>query len=267
MNILHIWAIVLRQIYLMRSNYTRIISLFFWITVDILLWGFLTHYLNYINKSEVNFVNLLLGAVLFWDFFNRIMYGVVMGFLEDVWARSFVNLFCSPILLKEYLAGLILSSLIVGSVALGIMISVAFFIFGLSFLVYGWVAWVSLIVLLLFGISFGILAISIMLRFGPSAEWLIWPLPAVLSCFVGIFYPIEILPSWMQVISRILPASYVFELLRQIVLRQPLNYANLIISFVLVFIYLAFFSWIFYLIYINSLKTGRIARYSAENVV
>ncbi|MCX7661326.1 MAG: ABC transporter permease, partial [Candidatus Omnitrophica bacterium] len=254
------------RIYLIRSNYTRIVSLFFWIIVDILLWGFLTHYLNHINKSEVNFVTLLLGAVLFWDFFNRIMYGVVMGFLEDVWARSFVNLFCSPILLKEYLAGLILSSLIVGSIALGIMVFIACFIFGLSFLAYGWVALFSLIILLLFGISFGILAISIMLRFGPSAEWLIWPLPAVLAPFVGIFYPVEILPSWMQGISRVLPASYVFESLRQVVLRQTLNYTHLGISFILVCGYLAFFSWLFYLIYIDTLKSGRIARYSAENI-
>jgi len=250
----------------MRSNYSRIISLFLWITVDIFLWGFLTHYLNKITKPEFDFVQLLLGAILFWDFFTRIMHGVAMGFLEDVWSRNFVNLFCSPILLWEYLAGLLLSSLIIGSIALCIMSYIACFVFNLKLLNYGFMIFYFLIVLFIFGISLGILSISVILRFGPSAEWVIWPLPAVISPFAGIFYPVEILPGWMQFISRVLPASYIFESLRTIVLSKPVSILNFPLSFLLALIYLGICWFIFYLTYNYCLKTGLFAKYSAENI-
>lgn len=267
MNFLHIWAIVLRQFYLIRSNYMRIISIFLWITVDILLWGFLTRYLNYINKEGIDFIKLLLGAVLFWIFFNRIMYGVTMGFLEDVWARNFFNLFCSPITIKEYLWGLVLSSLIIGSFTFFITSLIASTMFKLSLFVYRVIFFYALFSLFVFGTALGILAISIMLRFGPSAEWVIWPLPAIISPFSGIFYPVSILPRWMKIVSKVLPPSYVFESLRGMILSGTVDYLNLFWGLVIAFIYLVFFCLIFYLTYNHCLKIGSIARYSAENIV
>ena len=29
-----------------------------------------------------------------------------------------------------------------------------------------------------------------MLRLGPAAEWFIWPIPALISPFAGVFYPL-----------------------------------------------------------------------------
>ena len=37
--------------------------------------------------------SMLLGAVLLWDFFSRVMHGVTTTFFEDVWSRNFLNLF------------------------------------------------------------------------------------------------------------------------------------------------------------------------------
>src|SRR3989304_421487 len=43
------------------------------------------------------------------------------------------------------------------------------------------------------------------------------PSPALISPFAGVFYPISTLPQWMQVISHLLPPSYIFESIRAIV--------------------------------------------------
>jgi hypothetical protein len=88
-------AILLRQYYLMRGNLSRLLSPVVWVTIDILLWGFITKYLNTVASSGFNFVPALLGAVLLWDFFSRVMYGVTMAFFEDVWSRNFLNIFAS----------------------------------------------------------------------------------------------------------------------------------------------------------------------------
>lgn len=85
-------AIVLRQYYLVRGSAARIVPLFAWVAVDIVLWGFITRYLNSVTASGFNFVPVLLGAVLLWDFFSRVMHGVTMAFFEDVWSRNFRSL-------------------------------------------------------------------------------------------------------------------------------------------------------------------------------
>ena len=87
------FAIVLRQFYLLRGSVSRVIPLFAWVAVDMVLWGFLTRYLNTVASPGFNFVPALLGAVLLWDFFIRIMHGINMAFLEDVWSRNFLNIF------------------------------------------------------------------------------------------------------------------------------------------------------------------------------
>ena len=111
MSSARISAIVLRIFYLYRGSPQRVFPIFVWVAVDILLWGFLTRYLNSVSRAEVNFVPALLGAVLLWDFLTRVMQGVTMAFFEDVWSRNFLNLFATPLRTSEYLAGLIISSI------------------------------------------------------------------------------------------------------------------------------------------------------------
>src|SRR5450759_590324 len=110
MRLRPIAAIVLRQLYLMRSSPVRVLPMIAWVAVDIVLWGFIARYLNSVTATGMNFVASLLGAVLFWDFFTRVMQGVTMAFFEDVWSRNFLNVFATPLLISEYLTGLILSS-------------------------------------------------------------------------------------------------------------------------------------------------------------
>src|SRR5512140_722445 len=90
-------AVVLRQAYLLRGSPARVVPLFAWVAVDIVLWGYLTRYLNTVAAAGFDFVPALLGAVLLWDFFSRVMHGVSMAFFEDVWSRNFLNVFAAPI--------------------------------------------------------------------------------------------------------------------------------------------------------------------------
>lgn len=160
----------------------------------------------------------MLGAVLLRDFFLRVMQGVTMVFFEDVWTRNFLNLFATQLTIAEYVGGLVLSSVATSAVGLVVMLVLATGVFGLSFFSYGLVLIPFLLVLFLFGIAFGVFASAMVLRLGPASEWLVWPIPAVLTPFAGVFYPLSTLPQWMQHIGHLLPPSYVFEDIRKIVL-------------------------------------------------
>jgi ABC-2 type transport system permease protein len=259
-------AIVLRQLYLMRGSPQRVLPIFAWVAVDILLWGFITRYLNAVGHSGFNFVPALLGAVLLWDFLTRVMQGVTMAFFEDVWSRNFLNFFATPLRISEYLAGLVATGVGTSLVALAVMLVLAWAAFGLSFAGLGLVLAPFLMVLFLTGIALGITGASIVLRLGPAAEWLIWPIPTLVSPFVGVFYPVTILPGWMQAISRILPPTYVFEGLRAVVAGKPAAWDRLAIGLALAVVFVVLACAVFAAVYRYAIRTGLIARYSAETV-
>lgn len=259
-------AIATRMYYLYRSSPTRIMPLFGWVAIDIILWGFITRYLNSVSGSGFNFVPVMLGAVLMWDFFSRVMQGVTMAFFEDVWSRNFLNVFATPLLVSEYVCGLVLTSVATSCVGLIAMLVLASLIFGLSYFSLGWLLGLFLLVLFLFGIALGITATAMVLRLGPAAEWLVWPIPALLSPFAGVFYPLSTLPSWMRMVSHLLPPSYVFEGMRAIILGQQFDVSTLLLGAALAGLYVAAAAWFFAYTYRQAVRTGLIARYSAESL-
>src|SRR3954470_282652 len=176
MRLVRTGAVLLRYLYLLRGSPARWLPLFVWVAIDILLWGFITKYLNSITTSGLNFVPRLLGAVLFFDFFVRVLHGVAGVFFEDVWSRNFLNTFASPLLISEYLGGLVVTSVGSSIVGLIVMLLLATGFFGLSFAVYGLMVFPFLMILFLFGIALGIVGCAIVMRFGPASEWFIWPI-------------------------------------------------------------------------------------------
>jgi ABC-2 type transport system permease protein len=260
------FAIMLRQFYLMRGSVARVIPLFAWVGIDIVLWGFMSRYLNALSLAGLNFIPILLGAVLLWDFFTRVMQGVTMTFFEDVWSRNFLNMFASPLRISEYLSGLVMSSIVTSLIGLLFMLVVASAFFGLSFFSYGVVLLPALLVLFIFGIALGIAATGMVLRLGPAAEWFVWPIPALLAPFAAVYYPVETLPLWMQLLARIIPPSYVFQNIRSVVSGGTVAWAPLAVGLVLTLLYLILASWFFSRMYRHGVRTGLIARYSSETL-
>lgn len=258
-------AIVLRQFYLMRGSFTRILPMFIWVAVDMILWGYITRYLNSVT-GHTDFVPSMLGAVLLWDFLVRVMQGTTMSFMEDTWSRNFLNLFATPITIGEYITGLVISSIATSLIGLAVMLVLATTVFGLSFFAYGILLLPFLLVLFMFGIALGIVGCTIMLRLGPAAEWFIWPIPAVLSPFACVFYPMSTLPGWMQAVSQFLPPTHVFEGIRAIASGHAASIPALAWGAGLALAYIALASYGFSRVFRYVVKSGLIARYSAESV-
>jgi len=266
MKLRPIAAIALRQFYLMRSSPTRVLPMIAWVAIDIILWGFISRYLNTVASTGINFIASLLGAVLFWDFFTRVMQGVTMAFFEDVWSRNFINVFATPLLISEYLTGLVLTGVATSLVGLIVMLVLATWLFGLPFFSLGLLLLPFLLVLFLFGIALGVLASAMVLRLGPASEWLVWPIPALLSPFVGVFYPLSTLPAWMRAVGHLLPPSYVFENMRSVVGRHGYSGSGLLIGIALALLDILLGAWLFTRIFRYAVRSGLLARYSAESV-
>ena len=255
-------AVALRYFYLVRGSPVRLLPMIAWVAIDIVLWGFITRYLDRLTRFD--FVSTLLGAVLLWDFLGRVMQGITTAFFEDVWSRNFLNVFATPLTIADYLVGLVITGIVTSLLGLAAMLLLATGVFGLSFFAYGLALVPFVFVLFVTGIALGVVGTSIVLRFGPASEWLIWPIPSLLSPFVGVFYPLSTLPAWMRPISHLLAPSYVFEGMRAIMAGKPIPWDQLALGSGLAVLYLVGACLLFSGVHRYALRTGLIARYSAE---
>lgn len=262
-----IFAIYLRQLYLLKSNPTRLATVFLWMVINIIQWGFITKYIGTFGEATFGFVTVILGAILLWEFMSRIQQGILMAFLEDIWTQNFINFFASPLKINEYLCGLVITSISTGLAGFLAVVTIAGVIFGYNILQIGVLLVPFMVILLIFGIAMGVFVSAIIFRLGPSAEWFGWPIPLILSLFAGVYFPISTLPPFLHAFAKIIPASYVFESMRSILATRtfPGNLAiNLIIGALLALIYLVGASQVFVYIYRKNLESGTIARFNAE---
>ncbi|MEN9560783.1 MAG: hypothetical protein RIQ56_56 [Candidatus Parcubacteria bacterium] len=265
MNILPAYALFLRYWYLLLSTPQRLVQVFIWSAFDIVLWGFVTKYLGEFGVSGINFTTILLGGLVFWQLITRIQQGFIMVFLEDSWMRNFLNLFASPISFFEYLLGLTISSLSTSVLAVGFGFLAAAWLFGMQIpIVVGPIVLISLI-LSLFAITLGMISSALVLRFGPTAEWFAWPIPAMIQPVVGVFYPISVLPGWAQGIAAYLPPAHAFEALRAMIDQQHIDFGPLFFAVLLATGYLLLAGLFFQRVYKWSLRTGAISRFGAES--
>jgi ABC-2 type transport system permease protein len=233
-------AMVLRYTYLLRSSWPRILEMIYWPAVQMLTWGFLQTYLvrgqgvALPENSAAVGAGALIGGVLLWDILLRGQQGFSFSFLEEMWSRNIPNLLMSPLRPAEFVAALMVMSLIrltVGVVPVTLM-AIAFFGFNLWALGVAFAAF--FVVLIFFAWSVGLLVSGILLRYGLGAEGLVWSLMFIIQPLGCVYYPVAALPSWLQPICWALPPTYVFEGLRAVlldhILRADLMLAGLAID-------------------------------------
>ena len=76
---------------------------------------------------------------------------------------------------------------------------------------------------------------------------------APLGC---VYYPLSILPDWLQIIAKALPLVYIFEEVRSILLDNVVNYSNIISALMLNLIYFTLAVAIFYLAFSGAREKG-----------
>jgi len=235
-------AMIERYTYLLRSSWPRLLEMIYWPAMQMFTWGFMQNYLLGLQtqgkaNGAVMAAGALIGAVLLWDILLRGQQGFSFAFLEEMWSRNIANLLMSPLRPVELILSLMAMSLIrlVASVLPVALMAMLFFGFNLWSL--GLAFWAFFAVLILFAWSVGLIVSGILLRYGLGTENLVWSLMFVIQPLGCVYYPVAVLPSWLQKVCWALPPTYVFEGLRGLlvshVLRTDLMLTGLAIDAVL----------------------------------
>ena len=256
MNLNKILALSLRHIYLIKGSFPRILDLIYWPTIQILLWGFISKFFTLNSTFYENTVGIILSAAILYDFLFRSSISYNMMFLEEIWSRNFTNLFIAPIKISEIIAALTFTAILRTLIGLVPAALLAIPFFGVSILKIGTPLIFLLVTLYIFGVTLGLLVTSGLVRFGPSFENIAWASLFFLAPLGCIYYPIDILPYWLQVIAKLLPLVHIFEEMRNILIHDSINYYQILKAIFISIVYFIVGIIIFYLSYKGAKNRG-----------
>lgn len=216
-SIQRIDALFWRYAYLLKRNLVRLFDIFFWPVMELLLWGFMTLYIQQAATGALaQSIVFLIGALISWDIHYRSQLAISVAVMEEIWTRNFINMLIAPMRWWEYLTASILHASIKVGIVVVTLTVLAKWLYAFTLIRIGW-AFIPLAAsLLIFGWALGLFTVGLLLRYGYAAEALIWGIPFLIQPFSCVFYPLNHLPSWAQPIARCLPSTYAFEGLRAV---------------------------------------------------
>ena len=256
MNIGRMYGLFLRHFFLITRSFPRILDLIYWPTIQITLWGFISNFFAAYSTYYNNAIGIILTCAILYDFLFRTSIGFNMLFLEEIWSRNFTNLFIAPLRISEIIISLVLTALLRTLIGLVPAILITSPLFGISILDLGTPLFLLFFSLYAFGITLGLFVSSGLLRYGPACENIAWSSLFLLAPLGCIYYPIEILPEFFQVIAKGLPLVYIFDETRNILINGLVDYENIKQAYLLNLVYLIFGIGLFYLSFLRARVKG-----------
>ncbi len=238
-------AMVMRYTYLIQGSIPRVLDLWYWPTLQMVMWGFITTFLTQNSSFFAQAFGVLLGAVMLWDVMFRGQMGFALSFFEEIWSRNLGHLLVSPLRPREFIYALLTMSVIRTVFGIFPATLLAIWFFGYNVYELGLMLVAFFVCLIMAGWSMGLLVSGMVLRWGMGAESLAWALIFGLAPLCAVYYPVASLPGWVQLISWSLPPSYVFEGMRAILIDRVIRYDLLVASLALNVVYLSAASWWF----------------------
>jgi len=238
-SIRRVGALALRYLLLVGRDPSRVFDIVYWPLVDVAVWAFLTLYITKAGADVPNAIAIFVGAAILWNVFLRASQDLAVSFLDDVWARSIVTLFASPLTIREFGAATMAVGAVKALLMLGTMSLVAWVLYAFDLFTLGWALVPFAVNLVCFGWTLGLVALAIIIRFG--GRWMIvaYSLPFLVMPLGAVFWPVAVLPPAVQAVARALPLSHVFEGMRTVLATGSLPLRDLAIASIENLLYLA----------------------------
>lgn len=238
MKLHRIFAIILRNLYTFRRNYDRLFDAFYWVIMELVVWGLTSSYLIKLSPGFSNVLFIIVAGITFWFLVGRSQYETNVALLEEIWSRNLINIFVSPITFSEWLIGIVCIGIFKALISFVTALAVAYLLFKVGFFLYGFYLIPFVFLLLMTGWWVSFFITGLILRYGTRVQTFAWTLVFLLAPFSAIYYPVSYLPPLTQKISYILPTTYVFQGIREIITKGKLDNNLLVISFALNLFYL-----------------------------
>jgi ABC-2 type transport system permease protein len=246
-------AMIQRYWYVLMSSWPRLLELLYWPALQIITWGFIQTYVAENANFFARAGGTLVGAVILWDILFRGQLGMSISFLEEMWARNLGNLMMSPLKPIEFLLALMAMSLIRLAIGVIPMTLLAMVFFGFNFYAIGFPLIAFFCNLIFTSWAVGIFVSGLVLRYGLGAESIVWTLMFGMMPLVCVYYPVTVLPHWLQYAAWALPPTYVFEGMRSLLMEHAFR-ADLMVEAIAINIVLIVASFGLFLMLLRSAR-------------
>jgi ABC-2 type transport system permease protein len=200
-----------RNLYLTKRYFWWEVAFFVWTVANTLTIVFIAKGIEATGGTiDVNRVttSLLIGAVI-WAYL-----GIVFEFLTETvawerWEGTIEYTFMAPLSRASHLAGMAAHAVLYGLVRAVLLFAVVALFFDLSMPQANFVS--ALVVILVASLSFsgiGMMTAVLPLISPEKGAQLGFVAQGMMLVVSGVYYPVEVLPGWMQWIATVSPATY-----------------------------------------------------------
>jgi ABC-2 type transport system permease protein len=223
-----VWGMIYRHLAVYRRSWPRLLEIAYWPTLQLLIWGFTASFFAHAKGSPAALAGgALIAGVLLWEITLRGQLSVTVTFLEEIWSRNLGHIFVSPLRPSELIISLLAISVLRTVIGLLPAIIAAYALYSFNLFAMGPVLLLFFLNLLLMGWWVALGVVSLLFRYGAGAEALAWTLAFGITPIACVFYPVAVLPFWLQPVALAFPAAHIFEGMRNALLHHVTDWNNL----------------------------------------
>lgn len=248
-------AVILRHLYPLQRDFDLLSDMIYWPMVDTLLWGITGQWLADTSGQGSILISVLMALVM-WNAIWRSQAEVSRNLIDEIWNNNLVNLFTTPLALKEWLVSIGVLSFLKASFTLVLVSTVIWLMHSVNVFFFGWWLVMFLAAMIMTGWWVGFISSGIVMRYGPKMQTVVWTLPGMLLPFSAVFFPLARFPHALQIVSRAIPTTYIFETMRTLAAGGAVHVDQLILSFSLNALYLLLALWYFSRSFKKSVSLG-----------
>jgi ABC-2 type transport system permease protein len=233
--------------------------MFFWPSFNLFIWGYTATFL--VKERALSPVGFfLISACILWIIILRAQQEISSPILEKISDSQLKNFFIAPMDKFDYIIAITGAGLVKNILSLLPVFMIGIVLFASNFFKLGWIIFILIINLYFFGWLVGIFLLSFALALGRKIAFLDVPTSFIITPFSCVFYSRDTLPSFLKFFSWLVPPSYIFETLREIIFNGSFNYKYILISIILNFVYFIVALLLFSFMFKIGLKKGVLAR-------
>lgn len=247
------------EFYITKSSLEVFLDIFYYSFAAVFAFGFATVY--FAKETAGNGAYYLFLGLLLWEIIRVAQYTLSVGALWEVWSKNLTNIFISPISVTEYMAAQMFSGAIKAFLVFLMisLISIPLFSFNI-FKIGLFNLALFYINLVMFAWFTGIVILGLIFRFGTKIQALAWGLIFLFQPLTAAFFPLSVLPSFMQHMAYAFPPTYVFEAARQSLSNPSINAEAFFKAFGLNIMYLIVGIMFFNYMFKKSKETGQFVK-------
>jgi len=255
-----IFGLLVQEWYISKRSLEVIMDTIWYSTLSVVVFGFVAKYISSQNQPGIG--EMLLSGMIWWEFLRINQYSLTLNPMWNIWSRNFCNMFISPLSKTEYLVAQFIVGFLKSSIVFIINLLVVRLVFNTTFLqnysVLTFIGFIS--ILALFAWSMGLVIMGIIFLYGTRIQALAWGFIAVVQPLVAVFFPVSVMPLWLQTISYLFPVTYLFEINRLLIVGFTYPASYMAIAALLSVLYFIISLYIFKHFFAASQLSGQFAK-------